>query len=511
MYKIQLRKNIEGTIEYFLKDKELSEEEKRGTWIGSGAKSLKMDGITSDSTLSRGTNFSRNGNDGLIVRESDLRAGLLGYSPPSAAFPRHRLNARYPKSGRRCAWDCVLSVDKSVSIAALCLPEEHTAQRVAVKSAYDAAIQESFLFLECLARRTNGGKPDIETHSLLAARFDHQSSRWGDPQLHSHLLVMNATCEASDLLFKRWHALESIQLFRQVREIDLVFQRALARHLRSYGFKATLQPVDGLPIAVLPAVTPTICERLSHAHAAIQAEVGIQWKRENRGLIHKRIENMYNEDLRPSKKGSLAVRDKLFRNALLNDEITQITRSLGPAVIPPFDTFVTAPEDEIIRQIAEAGIRLGYLSITPTRITRAALLASANGLDLPYLPYWTAARQHLGRLLAGSVDAISSVEHVHSASRYWRMDIEDAVLNQNHEPKTEHIHYPSHVAPQHTLAALEDETMPPSAKSEIGIETPPPTDVHRLVDLGLPARDSPYALPEVDLQDDQLERSKQSL
>ena len=45
----------------------------------------------------------------------------------------------------------------------------------------------------CWTRRGAGGAEFVKGSGFLAAAFDHRSSRNGDPQLHTHVLVANAT------------------------------------------------------------------------------------------------------------------------------------------------------------------------------------------------------------------------------------------------------------------------------------------------------------------------------
>ena len=446
MFKIQQRKNVDETVGYFLHDKELSTEEKQGVWIGRGVDDLwtkRSDGGGQSPPAYRsGITSGRR-----LVVEQDLRTILRGYAPESTQFPGRPLNRRYLAEGvRRCAWDGVLSAHKSVSVAALCLPDEFTEQKLAVRSAYGSAIQECFQFIERLARRVNGRGPDIETKSLLAACFDHHASRRDDPHFHTHLLLMNATFDSSRSPYKRWHALESLQYYRQAREIDVVFQRALAWHLHASGFDAKLEQVDGLPVAVLPAVAPAICRRLSRAHVEIQKKVDGQWNREEREITHKRTENLYNDCLRPSKGGSLLRQQALFSNALSREEALAIISTL-PTTIPRPGVGLPMPSsEEIIDDVFEAGLRLGYDRADPTRITRAALYASAERMDMPFDPYWDLAEKHLGWLLSGQTFARTWIDHGLAVKRHWQAEMEDmlrleeanrAMLNQIQSPQTE--------------------------------------------------------------------------
>jgi TrwC relaxase len=45
----------------------------------------------------------------------------------------------------------------------------------------------------CWTRRGAGGSEFVQGNGYLAAGYLHRSSRNGDPQLHTHVLVANAT------------------------------------------------------------------------------------------------------------------------------------------------------------------------------------------------------------------------------------------------------------------------------------------------------------------------------
>ena len=429
MLKILLRRDVQGTIDYFINDKALSEDEKTGRWIGKGVAALGVGMVTNKSGISYARYPAQIDSKGrIVVTETELRAVLEGYAPPWAEIPGRDLVRRRVTKGRRCAWDCVLSCDKSISVAALCLPDAHVEHSYRVRAAYDAAVDEAFAMMESLARRTHGDGPDVETGSLLAARYDHEASRWTDPQLHSHLLIANATSTPSIDSYKPWHALETIQIYRHIREIDIVFQRALTWQLRMRGYNAGLKLVDNLPIAVLPAVDRVICDRLSRGHSAIQSRVAGRWEREKRDISRKRTENRFNEELRPAKKKALALRESTFARAISSKEAAQIAAELRQSLTTEPKSLDPLSEREVIRQILLAGRQLGCVVMTPNLLTRVALLASAQRIDVPFARYWTAARKHLGRTVAGYMSDQDLTDYVYAVDRYWQAEFEDTVL-----------------------------------------------------------------------------------
>src|SRR5262249_44194055 len=95
MVKPQVRHSIAGTLDYFARGPSLSDCERHGIWLGRG---VELTGLAV----------------GSAVRPQDLECYLNGFSPSGERlFVRKKVN-------RRCAWDCVVTAEKSVSVAALC-------------------------------------------------------------------------------------------------------------------------------------------------------------------------------------------------------------------------------------------------------------------------------------------------------------------------------------------------------------------------------------------------------
>ncbi|WP_419594088.1 MobF family relaxase, partial [Thiolapillus sp.] len=129
------------------------------------------------------------------VDGKDFARTLLGYGQN---FKKLVQNAG--DSERRAGQDLTFSAPKTVSVAwALADDAElksgiEEAQRRAVDKALER-IEQDYLF----TRRGHGGQ-DREHAAMVAAVFDHQTSREQDPQLHSHCFVMNV-CRREDGTF----------------------------------------------------------------------------------------------------------------------------------------------------------------------------------------------------------------------------------------------------------------------------------------------------------------------
>ena len=138
-----------------------------GQWLGKGAESLGLTGI---------------------VDAADLKALLSGTSPRDGAPIRSVHAARATVAG----FDLTFSSPKSVSLLYGLTTEAIAAQ---VRAAHDEAVRAALDYIEThalTARRGHNGEAFIATQGAIGAAFAHRTSRAGDPQLHTHVLIANA-------------------------------------------------------------------------------------------------------------------------------------------------------------------------------------------------------------------------------------------------------------------------------------------------------------------------------
>ena len=196
----------DGVEEYYVGGSEA-----RGEWMGAGARQLELTGAVAGEHL-RGVleGFDR---DGLSLRDS-------------------------PCALRNAGYDMTVSAPKSVSV--LFALGDPMLQR-AVRSAHDRAVREAFGHVERTAaavRRGHGGARVEPADGLIAAAFRHRTSRAGDPQLHTHVLVANLGRGPDG----RWTALDGRRLYAQARTTSFIYQAVLRSELtRSLG-------VEWLPV-----------------------------------------------------------------------------------------------------------------------------------------------------------------------------------------------------------------------------------------------------------------------
>ncbi|WP_404385257.1 relaxase domain-containing protein [Knoellia locipacati] len=125
-------------------------------------------------------------------------------------------------------FDLTFSAPKSVSVA-WALADDATRARIyaAHRRALEAVIAygESQVFATRLGK---GGVVQEDIRGIVGAAFDHWDSRSGDPQLHTHVVVLNRVQAVSD---GNWRTLDSKALFRAAVGMSELYNGILADQL----------------------------------------------------------------------------------------------------------------------------------------------------------------------------------------------------------------------------------------------------------------------------------------
>lgn len=146
------------------------------------------------------------------------------------------LEGRLPNGERvggddhRPGWDATFSAPKSVSVAAYVYGDDR------LVAAHDEAVHEAIEFLERETAgtriRENGEIRTEATGSLAVATYRHDTNREGEPQLHTHSVIMNVTRSGDG----QWRSLESKPLYRLQTEAGAVYRASLARKCERLGY-----------------------------------------------------------------------------------------------------------------------------------------------------------------------------------------------------------------------------------------------------------------------------------
>lgn len=180
--------------------------EASGVWLGWGSTASGLSGEVDSEQL---------------ARLFDARHPLSG--EPLGASYRVR-DGVDPVSG----WDLTFSAPKSVSVLWAVGGGEVGLE---VRDAHDAAVGTALSYLEehaAFSRTGKAGVRQVDTDGLVAAGFVHRTSRSGDPQLHTHVLVSGRVRCSGDGV---WRALDSKALHRQLKPAGMLYQAALRAEL----------------------------------------------------------------------------------------------------------------------------------------------------------------------------------------------------------------------------------------------------------------------------------------
>jgi conjugative relaxase-like TrwC/TraI family protein len=198
-----------------------------GQWIGSMSASLGLTGEVDPAAL-------RNLLDGRAADGTDL--GIVR------------------REKRRPGYDLTFSAPKSVSLLwTFGSPDV----RDTISSAHDRAVAGVIDHLSreaCVVRRGANGKDTYAGSGFLAAAFRHRTSRAGDPQVHTHVLVPNVVFGEDGC----WSAPDGRQLYRWQKAASALYQSALRAELSCLGLawevrRSGLGEVSGVPQEILRA------------------------------------------------------------------------------------------------------------------------------------------------------------------------------------------------------------------------------------------------------------------
>jgi conjugative relaxase-like TrwC/TraI family protein len=168
---------------------------------------------------------------------------------------------------RRPGYDLTFSAPKGVSLLWAFGPED---VRDAISIAHNQAISTVLDHLSteaCYARRGRDGKRLVEANGFIGAAFRHRTSRAGDPQLHTHVVVPNLV-QGSD---GQWSAPDGRHLYTWKRTAGTLYQSALRAELAPLGLAWHVRR-NGL--GELRDVPKTILRAFSKRRADIEAAMG---------------------------------------------------------------------------------------------------------------------------------------------------------------------------------------------------------------------------------------------
>lgn len=176
--------------------------EPQGRWFGSGSEQLKL---------------------GEAVLDTQLYNLFDGKWPDGK---RSMLQRQSPGSHHLPGWDLTFSAPKSVSVFWSQAPPE---VRAIVQDLHDQAVKAALGFLQDTSMFTRRGPSGerLEHVGMVAALFEHSTSRAMDPHLHTHALVMNVSLRQDGTT----GAASSMHLFESKMVAGALYRAELAMRL----------------------------------------------------------------------------------------------------------------------------------------------------------------------------------------------------------------------------------------------------------------------------------------
>jgi conjugative relaxase-like TrwC/TraI family protein len=200
---------------YYEKDNYYTDREEArvcSVWWGQGAMRLGLSGPVDQETFQRVL-------DGQLPNGEEIRSGTLGRD--------------------RAGVDVTLSAPKSLSLLAE-VGGDHR-----LREAHEVAVTRALEYLEqeaAQARLTVDGETSTEkTGNFIVARFQHDTSRMFDPQLHTHAVIANAT-ERQD---GAWRALSNEKLYEHKMAAGAIYRAQLAAEVQRLGYDIEKTHADG--------------------------------------------------------------------------------------------------------------------------------------------------------------------------------------------------------------------------------------------------------------------------
>ena len=125
----------------------------------------------------------------------------------------------------RAGWDMTFAPSKSVSM------EAEVFGNNSVREAHEAAVQVAMTYLEEHAAQTRVRGAAVSTGNLIYATFGHSTSREGDPQTHTHVVIANAT-----FVDGKAYSLSNERLLQYRTAADAIYKNDLANRLQDQGY-----------------------------------------------------------------------------------------------------------------------------------------------------------------------------------------------------------------------------------------------------------------------------------
>jgi len=219
-------RQVSGALQYFSEHMRKADYLSQGgqvplLWFGKGAERLRLSGV---------------------VEAEDFERLCRGRHPVTG----ERLGVRDMGANRRVCYFGQISPPKDVSIACLVGGDERIA------GWWDEAVRDTLSEIESATAtrvRRSGATDDRETGNMVAAIVTHDASRSLDPQLHTHVCIMNVTYDEVE---ERWKGGQPSGFYRHQGFFREVCYNKLSQRMREAGYELEKARTLGFTIKGFP-------------------------------------------------------------------------------------------------------------------------------------------------------------------------------------------------------------------------------------------------------------------
>ncbi len=277
---------------------------------------------------------------GAAIGKDSFRNLLAGLDPGTEA-PLVRGSG----AGHWAGLDITFTPGKSVS---LLWASGNAEQRDLIEAAHRSAVEQALRFVEreglVKVRSGAGGQTKQRPSDIIVARFDHYTTREGDPNLHSHCVVMNVAGAAhqSSRYNTRHLTIETADVFRWQKIFGAAYRAAAAEQLGRHGFTFRAAgrgqwEVDGIPETLIESFSKRshqIEEKVGRGGSGAQKEIAALQTRSAKDLVPSGEELEARWKAQFAEHGIDPWRAALDRSA---EPAPERARDVGPKDVPDLD------------------------------------------------------------------------------------------------------------------------------------------------------------------------------
>lgn len=296
---------------------------------------------------------------GEIVKRDDLVAALSGYSP----IDRAPMHSTAGQDNHKAGYDLTFSAPKTVSLAFALADDQlraeiSAAQQKAVESALSYAESTGFFY----TRTGHAGAVREPLDRVLAATFEHASSRAGDVHLHTHVVIANISDRHKTIDFD----------IARMREIDAVYKLELSNALQRLGLQ-TERTEKAFEIAGLRDAAEKLSARSEQIAEAAKSDSA---KSRDIAQVATKAEKSATpraDAIASARALAAEMHVALQRNA----ETLSLESEAAPRILAAFENDATRTESQILARALEGAAGTG-LSVAQVRGEIARLEAAGE-------------------------------------------------------------------------------------------------------------------------------------